>query len=171
MQNIRKNCFVREFKRANFAGMIVGAAILALTEMILWCVIGTPLDTFHYLRGKCHVPPVWLYMLTELVVHVLLGGACGMVLGDRWCFDQTPKYRGSFYFLLAVVFGYLFYAFFFGPEYFLVALLLAAMELFGLVICMLNYFRVIRVSAILVGVGCLWAFYRLCISVISFFVL
>lgn len=171
MQNIRRNCFVREFRRANPAGVIAGAAILALAELILWCVIGTPLNSFHYLRGKSPVPPVWIYMLMDLAVHILIGGACGMVLCDKRCFDQTPKYRGAFYFLLAVIFGYLFYAFFFGPGYFLVAVLLAAMELCGLAICMFNFFRVIRLSAILIGVGFLWALYRLILSLISFFAL
>jgi hypothetical protein len=108
-------------------------------------------------------------MLLDLSIHAGLGAALSATLCDRrHCFEAL-KYRGAFYLLLAIVVGYLYYGFYFGIEFFLVALVLAAIEFLGLLIATLNLFRVIKISAIPSAIGCLWAIYRMFLSIFSLF--
>lgn len=159
----------RRVGEINFAGAIVGIAVLVAIQILLWFVIGVPMGLFHCLRGMISLLPRWLYLLFDLAVHALLGVAIGAALCERRHHCEVQKYRGAFYFLLAILFGYLYYAFFFGVGFFLVAFVLSAMELLALLIAMLNFSRVVKISAVLSGLGCLWAFYRVFLSFTAFF--
>lgn len=171
MQKIKKRFFRCGLYHINAVGMIVGASLLALIQIILWCTIGAPIGMFYHLRGLLPLLPRWLYMLLDLLVHACLGASLGAVLCDRRYFCEIQKYRGAFYFLLAIIAGYLYYGFFFGIGFFLVSFVLAAMELFALLIATLNFFRVIKISALFSVIGSLWAIYRLFLSFVSFFVI
>ena len=166
MHKIRKR---DPWHEANRAGMAVGGAVLASILVILWCVFGIPVGIFYHLRGAIPLLPRWLYLFCDLAVHALLGASLGAALCERRYAGEAQKYRGAFYFLLAVLFGYLYYAFFFGIGFFLVAFVLAAMELCGLFVAMLNFSRVIRLSAFFAAIGCLWALYRCILSFVAFF--
>ncbi len=171
MQKIKKRGHRRELRYINIAAMITGASILALIQVVLWFVIGAPIGMFHVLRGSVPLLPRWLYMLLDLVVHALLGASIGAILCNRCCVCEVQKYRGAFCFLFAIVVGYLYYSFFWGIGFFLVSFVLAAMEILGLLVAMLNFFHVIKISALFSGIGCLWAIYRLSLSFFSFFVI
>ncbi|MBO4980148.1 MAG: hypothetical protein J6D16_07055 [Clostridia bacterium] len=132
-------------------------------------MIGIPLGIFHFLRGVVPLMPRWLYMLLDLVVHALLGVAIGAVLCNRRYAYKIQKYRGAFYFLLAILFGYLYYVFFFGISFFLVSFVLAVMELMGLFVAALNFMHVTKLSALFSFVGCLWALYRVFLTFFVFF--
>ena len=166
MRKIRKRRVAQEINRA---GVIVGISVLVAVQLILWFVVGIPIGIFHYLRGTVPLLPRWLYMFSELTAHGLLGAAIGAALCARRYPCETQKYRGAFYFLLAILFGYLYYAFFFGVGFFLVAFVLAAMELLALAVAALNFLHVVRLSAFLSGLGCLWALYRVFLSFSAFF--
>ena len=171
MQKIGKRAFWSKCYHINAVGMIVGASICMLIQVILWCTVGAPIGMFYHLRGSIPLLPRWLYMLLDLLIHGCLGASLGMVLCDRRYYCEIQKYRGAFYFLLAIVAGYLYYGFYFGIGFFLVSFVLAVMETFALVIAMLNFFHVLKISALLSGIGCLWALYRLFLSFFSFFVI
>lgn len=166
MNKIRKRGLGRE---ANRAGMAVGGAVLSAVLIILWCIWGIPAGLFYHLQSEIPLLPRWLYLICDLAVHALLGAAIGAILCERHYACETQKYRGAFYFLLAILFGYLYYAFFFGINFFLVAFVLAVMELLGLLIAMLNFSHVIKLSALLAAIGCLWALYRCFLSFAAFF--
>ena len=161
-----KRCVGREINRA---GVVVGASVLVAIQIILWCIVGIPIGMFHFLRGTIPLFPRWLYMLSELAVHILLGSAIGAVLCERRYPCEVQKYRGAFYFLLAIVFGYLYYAFFFGISFFLVAFVLAVLELLALTIAMLNFLHVVKLSAFFSALGCFWVLYRVFLSFSAFF--
>jgi hypothetical protein len=143
--------------------------LLVTLQVILWCVIGIPLGIFHFLRGAVPLMPRWLYMLLDLAIHALLGMAIGAALCNRKYACEIQKYRGAFYFLLAILFGYLYYAFFFGISFFLVSFVLAIMELMGLLVASLNFLHVTKSSALFSFVGCLWALYRVFLAFFAFF--
>ncbi len=166
---IKNKIWRREVYRINAVGVIVLASTLAAIQLLLWCVVGAPIGIFYLLRGALPLLPRWLYMLLDLLIHACLGASLGMVLWDRRYVYEVQKYRGAFYFLLAIVAGYLYYAFFFGISFFLVSFVLAAMECFGLLVAMLNFMRVNRLSAVFLFAGCLWAFYRFFLSFFAFF--
>ena len=153
----------------NFAGAIVGLSVLVAIQILLWFVIGAPIGLFHFLRGAAPLFPRWLYLLFDLAAHALLGVAIGAALCERRYHCEVQKYRGAFYFLLAILFGYLYYAFFFGISFFLVAFVLSVMELLALLMAMLNFSRVVKLSAFFSGLGCLWALYRAFLSFTAFF--
>ena len=166
MYSTCRRCVGREINRA---GVLVGAFVLVVIQIILWCVIGVPIGAFHFLKGTVPLLPRWLYMLFELTVHGLLGAALGAALCERRYPCEPQKYRGAFYFLLAILFGYLYYAFFFGVGFFLVSFVLAVMELFALAIVVLNFLHVVKLSALFSAVGCLWALYRVFLAFSAFF--
>lgn len=170
MQNIMRKHFRRDACHINFTGMIVGASIFVLIQVLLFFVVGLPVGSFHYFRGFLPLLPRWMYVLLGLLTRAILGAALGAVLCDRRYACEIQKYRGAFYFLLATIAGYLCYVFFFGVGFFLVSFVLAAMELFGLLIAMLNFSRVIKLSAVFSALGCLWAIYHCSLSFFSFFV-
>jgi len=166
---IKNKTWRRELYRMNATGAIVLASTLAGIQVLLWCVVGAPVGIFYLLRGALPLLPRWLYMLLDLLIHACLGASLGMVLFDRRYTCEIQKYRGAFYFLLAIVVGYLYYTFFFGIGFFLVSFVLAAMEFFGILVAMLNFARVNRLSALFLFVGGLWAFYRFFLSFFAFF--
>ncbi len=166
MRKVRKRGLGWQINRA---GVIVGICVLVAIQIVLWCVVGIPIGLFHYLRGTVPLLPRWMYMLFELVAHALLGAAIGAALCERRYHCEAQKYRGAFYFLLAILFGYLYYAFFFGIGFFLVAFVLAVMEMLALLIAVLNFSHVMRLSALFSGIGCLWALYRVFLSFSAFF--
>lgn len=166
---MRKFCKRGMEREINRAGVIAGISVLVAVQVILWFVVGVPIGTFYYLRGMVPLLPRWLYMLSELMAHIFLGVAIGGALCARRYPCETQKYRGAFYFLLAILFGYLYYPFFFGVNFFLVAFVLAVMELIALVVAALNFLHVVRLSAFFSFLGCLWALYRVFLSFSVFF--
>ena len=157
---IRNKSWRRELCHVHAVGGIVFAATLAVIQILLWCVVGAPIGIFYLLRGVLPLLPRWLYMLCDLLIHACLGAAFGMVLLDRRGVFEVQKYRGAFYFLLAILMGYLYYAFFFGISFFLVSVVLAGLEFFGILVAALNFTRINRLSVFLLFIGLLWAFYR-----------
>ena len=170
MQKIKKRVLRQELRRFNRTGLLVGAAILSVVKIFLWFMVGVPFGIFHYLRSMLPLLPRWIYMLFDLGVHAILGATIGMVLCDKRYFCETQKYRGAFYFVLAIVFGYLHYVFFFGIGYFLVCVVLALLELICLTIAMLNFFHVTKLSSLFSFFGLLWGIYRFFLSLFSFFI-
>jgi hypothetical protein len=170
MQKTKRRCVWFRNCRINTAGVIVGASILVVVWIIVCLAVGVPISVFHYFRGNTPLPARWLYLLSDLISHAALGAAVGSVLCDRRYAFEAQKYRGAFYFALAIVLGYLFHAFFFGIGFFLVAFVLTAMELFGLVIAMMNFYHVNKLCALLTLVGCAWACYRMLLAFFCFFV-
>lgn len=170
MQKTKRRCVLFRGSRVNTAGMIVGISILVFVWMIVCLVVGVPISVFHYFRGNTLLPPRWLYLLSDLISHAALGAAIGIALCERRYMFEVQKYRGAFYFSLAIVLGYLFHAFFFGVGFFLVAFVLTAMELFGLVIAMMNFYHGNRLCSFLTLIGCVWACYRMLLSFFCFFI-
>ena len=169
MHKIKRRSMFFRHCQINTAGMIVGASVLVAVWIVVCLVVGVPLSVFHYFRGNTLLLPRWLYLLADLLSHAVLGAAIGIALCHRrWAFE-VQKYRGAFYFVLAIVFGYLFHAFFFGVGFFLVAFVLTAMELLGLVIAMFHFYHFNRLCAFLTFWGCAWACYRMLLSFFCFF--
>lgn len=166
IRKLRKRGMEREINRA---GVIAGISVLVGVQIILWFAVGVPLGIFYCLKGIVPLLPRWLYMFFELMAHIFLGVAIGAALCARRYPCETQKYRGAFYFLLAILFGYLYYPFFFGVNFFLVAFVLAVMELIALVVAALNFLHVVRLSAFFSFLGCLWALYRVFLSFSVFF--
>lgn len=155
----------------SLCGLAVGSGVGLLIAIVLLFSVGRPIVAFRFLKGGITTLPVWIYTLLHCFWGILLGGALGTVLGDRRCFWQASKYRGCFYALLAAMLGVMYYMFFFGKLYFLVAALLAAMELIALAICTLLFWRGLRFSSFLCGMCFLWAFYRFVFSFFCIFVI
>ena len=170
MQKIKRRCIFFRHCQINGAGMLVGASVVVIVWMAVCFAVGVPLSVFHYFRGHTPLMARWLYLLADLCSHAVLGAAIGIALCNRRYAFELQKYRGAFYFVLAIVFGYLFNAFFFGMGFFLVAFVLAAMEVFGLVVAMLNFCRFNRFCSFLIFCGCIWGLYRMMLAFFCFFV-
>ena len=169
-KNKRRGMFIFS-RQIHTAGMIVGASVLVLVWLIICLGVGVPLSAFYHLRGITPLLPRWLYLLSDLLSRAALGAAIGIVLCQRRYAFEIQKYRGAFYFVLAVVFGYLFHAFFFGFGFFLVAFVLTAMEVFCLTVALLNFRYLNLLSSFLIFLVCIWGIYRMLLSFFCFFII
>ena len=160
---------MRSFFRKIHVGAAVGTAIfLVAVWWIVFCMIGTPRRLLYFLSGCPFVLPSWMLILLLFVFFALSGFCVGAVLFAERCTDEISKYRGAFFFSIAITAGYLWYAMTFGAALFLPAILLAAVMVAGLVITAVNFSRCSCVASKGMWIAAGWGVYLLVFSVVWF---
>lgn len=167
---------LRSHLRAELRRICIGAAIAtAILLVAVWLVvlfmIGSPRMLLRLISGRVAIFPPWLFILLIFAFYAVCGFCIGAVLFFRRRSDETAKYRGAFFFSIAVAASYLWYALFFGARFFLPAALLSAVAVTGLVVAAVNFRRVSPLAAIGLFSATAWGVYCLVISVLCFFFL
>ena len=119
-----------------------GAILLGIVWLIVLSIVGSPRLLLHLISTRILVLPSWLFLAWMLLLF-LVGGACmGMVLGGRRRGCDVIRYRGAFFFTVAITICYLWYALFFGARFFFPALVLSLVSCGCFLVAAINFKRV-----------------------------
>ena len=146
------------------------AVFLVAVWLIVFFMIGSPRMLIRWISGRVAVPPTWLFTVMLCVFYALCGLCAGAVLFSCRKVDETSKYRGAFFFSLALMASYLWYALFFGARFFLVAAVLSLAAMLTLMLSVFNFCRVLRLCSLLWG-AVVWCGYCVTLSLLCFFFL
>ena len=170
MSSFRLRC--RNELRAIHRGAAIGTAIfLVAVWLIVLFMVGSPRILLRFAAGHIVVLPSWIFLTLTVAFYAVLGFSLGAVLFKRRCVNETAKYRGAFFFSIAITVSYLWYALVFGARFFLPALLLAAIFTLGFVIAAFNFRRVLRLASYGMWLAAIWGAYLFLLSLLFFFFL
>ena len=159
-----------ELERLNLLPMLLLGGVFLLIDFAVWCASSSPLYVLHLASDKMAVLPTWLFGLLDLLSFTLYGLALGAVLGSK-CGCEVERYRGAFYFIIAVTLAYLHHIILFSYLSFFVAMLISAIVVFFIFVATANFFRVSKAGAILAVLGGLWSVYIFLFSILLFFLI
>ena len=160
--------FKYELQRLNMASVMFAAILLLFVNVAVWCVVGSPVYTLHFISARVPVLPLWLYGLLDFFSFALLGVSLGGVLGEKCQPLELYKYRGGFYFVIGVTLAYLHHAFFFSCHLFFISFLLAVLQCCCFVIAIANFCEISNVSMISLALGSMWSLYLMLFSLVCF---
>ena len=170
MSSFRLRC--RNELRTFHLGAAIGTAIfLVAVWLIVLFIVGSPRILLHFASGHIVVLPSWLFLTLTIVFYGIAGFSIGAVLFECRRVNETSKYRGAFFFSIAITASYLWYALTFGARFFLPALLLAAIFTLGFVIAAVNFRRVVRLASHGMWIAAIWGAYLFLLSLLFFFFL
>lgn len=157
-----------EFRRLNIIGVTSVAVSLVFINFIVWCSVGSPIYTLHFVSSRVPALPLWLYGLFDFLSFALFGISLGAVLSEKCQSFEVYKYRGGFYFIIGITLAYLYHAFFFSCHLFFISFLTVILQCFLFGIAAVNFFNVSKISVLSLCLGALWSFYLLFFSVFCF---
>ena len=121
---------------------MAGMLLLGLVWLIVLSMVGTPRALLLLLSHRMAVPPSWIFLLSMLILFLV----CGFCIGGALCVEKWGvdlcRYRGAFFFAVALPLCYLWYAVLFGAHFFLIAALLALFSCLFFFFCAINFWRV-----------------------------
>ena len=146
--------------------LIVGAGVCMLAGALVRGVCGSPYQSGMMLQFGHLLPPVWSMTLLWTVWYALLGAAFARVLCDRRCAapSEVVKYRGGMAYLAMLFLGFLWYPTFFCAGRVFVSALIVLGVLLLCLLTALAYWRVFRITAILLFAHALFLFWLLLIN-------
>lgn len=160
-----------ELRSVRCGAAIATAIFFVVVWFIVLFIVGSPRMLLLFAAGRVAVLPSWLFLTLTVVFYAIMGFCTGAVLFACRCVNETAKYRGAFFFSIAVTASFLWYALAFGARFFLPALLLAAVVAVGLVITAFNFRRVVRLASWGMWIAAAWGLYLLLLSLLFFFFL
>ena len=157
-----------ELRRLNIVSVMFVAILLLFINIVVWCSVGSPVYTLHFVSSRVPTLPLWLYGLLDFLSFTLLGISLGAALGEKCPASEVDKYRGGFYFVIGVTLAYLHHAFFFSCHLFFISFICAVLQCVFLVVAVVNFYKVSRISTISLILGGIWSSYLLFFSLVCF---
>ena len=145
----------RFFAKGCTVPMAFGGGITMLAAFLTRLVTGSPLWLIHLGDVSGVLPPLWLISLLWLLSFLAVGAAAGYVFvcppggGGR----EVYVWRGSTFFVLAVVLSLTWYALLFGKHYLVPSWLLLIPSALCAAVCGLSWLRICRIAG-----GTVWCF-------------
>lgn len=160
-----------EFRCCPKQPLTVGALLFGIVWLIVLSIVGSPRSFLQLIALRTITFPPWLFLLLMLALFVICGGSIGMVFGNwrRGC--ELSRYRGAFFFTVAITLCYLWYALFFGARFFLPSLLLSAIVCFCFMLAAMNFRKVFRAAAVGMWIAFGISAYLFFLSLFCFFLL
>ena len=157
-----------ELQRINMAAVMFVAILLVFVNVTVWCVVGSPVYTLHFISARVPVLPLWLYGLLDFFSFALLGVSLGTVLGEKCQTFELYKYRGGFYFVIGATLAYLHHAFFFSCHLFFISFLIAVLQCCCFAVAIVNFSKISKISVVSLALGSVWGLYLTLFSLVCF---
>ncbi len=149
--------------------MVMVAIIMAAGGILVRFFTGSPHMTLLALEITDMVPPVWLLTLLWTLSFLTIGGAMGLVLGYRNPGCEAEKYKGCMLFVLMAVLELCWYPTLFGAGLVFLSVLETVLILCLSVSVTLCFYRVTRLSGMLLLLHDIWLVYMLILNFAVFF--
>lgn len=155
-------------KRQSLCPTAIWTAVVSvlILQLVIFCMVGGYSDAFHLLRGHAPLPPLWLFTVLDWLCCALGGSVLGRILFWGRLYEEK-RFQAAFFAVLALTFGYFWYALFFGAHAFLLSLLFAALALLASIAVLLCLLR----NGFGGVLAVLWSCYALYRFLLSFFCL
>ena len=125
---------------------------------------GSPYRSILELNIGEITPPVWLMTLIWTLTFFINGCAAGIVFAYKPKHRDAEKYKGCLYFILLVIFEFLWYPTLFGNQWVFLSVLEAILILCLSVATTLVFYRVTKLSGMLLLLHDIWLVYMLILN-------
>ena len=159
------------FRDIHMGGAIGGALFLVGVWLIVLMIVGSPRMLLHFAAKQILVLPAWLFLVLSFLFYAICGFCVGAILFDCRRTREVARYRGAFFFSLAITVSYLWYALFFGARFFLPALLFSAIVSLFLIVTAVNWRGLLRPCFPMMWLAVGWSVYLFVFCLTCFFFL
>ncbi len=149
--------------------MVVLGVAMAAGGILVRFFTGSPHMTLLALEITELLPPVWLIGLFWTLAFLTVGGAAGLVLGYRTPGCEAEKYKGGMLFVLLAVLELCWYPTFFGAGLVFLSVLESVLILCLSIGVTFSFYRVTRLSGMLLLLHDIWLIYMLILNFAVFF--
>lgn len=153
----------------NFGLALTLAIACFLIKFSVWCSVGNHAVVLNFLSVKFSVLPMWLFALFDFLSFSILGFSLGADLSVNCASKEVSKYRGAFYFVIALTLICLSHLFLFKSLAFFLSLLMTIFALVCLFAAILDFYYVSSIAFLSVIIGALWNVYLVVFSALAAF--
>lgn len=158
-----------EMRQTSTALAVIVGCLCALAYVAVRSACAQPYAVILQLGIADLLPPVWLMTVLRFLSFGIIGCAAGLVLGWRERGLAGEKYRGGMFFFLLLFLELCWY-----PTLFVSAsVFLAVLEAMGMLVLALLvtvcFFRVCRLSGVVMLFHCVWTVYLMALTFAIFF--
>lgn len=153
-----------ELEHTNCLISVLFGVLLTVSAIIVRVWVGGPYRTLLELGITEITPPVWLMTLLWTVAFFINGSAAGMIFSYRLGNCDAEKYKGCFYFIILAVLELLWYPTLFGSQMVFISVLESILILCLSVATTLCFYRVSRLSGMLLLLHDVWLVYMLILN-------
>ena len=155
----------------NRCATVASTLLLVIVWIIVLSIVGSPRLLLRMVGTTNVTLPSWVFLVMTFVFYAVCGFSIGAVLSCRHPVNETAKYRGAFFFSIALMLSYLWYALSFGARFFLPAVVLAFISSFCFLVSAVNFRVVFRLASVGMWIVFAWSLYLLFFSLFCFFFL
>lgn len=158
-----------EIRQTSLALSVICGCLCTIAYVTVRGSSGNPYAVMLALGISDLVPPVWLMTALHFLSFAVVGSAAGLVLGWRERGCAAEKYRGLLLFVLLLILELCWYPTLFRSAMVFLAVLesIAAVAL-SLAVAV-SFWRVSRLSGLLLSLHCMWAIYLMILTASIFF--
>lgn len=139
--------------------VVAGIACVTFAGLLSRFLSGSPYRMLCLVGIRRSLPPIWVFSLAWLLSYVLLGFCFGAALGSRTLGREIHKYKGSFFFVIMMVFNIIWYPLFFKAGAVFLSLVDSAFVLIFCLLAALEYHRLRRCVGVCMFVHLAWIIY------------
>ncbi len=152
-RKLKKSCRnIQTDGRAVIAGII----IILFAGILVRLLSGSPVIMLRVtgLWGK--IPKIWFFTVTWTFWYILLGFSFGFILGTKAPGKSIYKYKGSFWFVIMMIFNIIWYPLFFKAGAMFLALTDILLIIVFCILCGLEYFKIQKIIGCIMLLHVLW---------------
>ncbi len=152
------NKIKNSIKRCRADGVSVIAGILSVFSVGLLSRLlsGNPLYMLRFCNLGNSIPKAWVFTVIWSVWYIALGFCFGFVLGSRRIGSDIPKYKGSMWFVIMLIFNAVWYPLFFKSGTVFLALVDILIIILFCFLCMVEYIKVYKIMGIVFLLHLVW---------------
>ena len=153
-----------ELERSSPFCMLLCGVLLTVGAILVRCFTGSPYRLLLELGIGNMVPPVWAMTLLWTIAFFSIGCAFGFVLFYRAAGCEAEKYKGCMLFVLLAVLELCWYPTLFGADLVFLSVIEALLILCLSVGVTFSYYRVTKLSGMLMLFHSIWLVYMLILN-------
>lgn len=148
---------------SNSTGIFFGIAF-ALIFIFVRIFSESPYETIYRLDPSGIIPALWLLNLISFIWFFLIGYSAGSVLDSALCREVNSSensliYKGMVTFTICFFLSHISYSIFFDGTHLLVSVLMIITAIVCSAATMVNWAKIKKKSALIMGGYCIWLFY------------